>query len=309
MSSSFKQSLVQQYFRLQRLSPFISKRYFHLNGEEFFDVAKFKKQRIAPNLIIVGAQKSGTTSLHNYLDHHPDIFMSKPIKEPGYFCDFEFIADYFKSLPEKKVFKSRTDILKNYMLQGYNGEQYFGESSTYYSDGFQNEKFEVVKRIFESNRDTKLIYILRNPLARVVSGYLHHQRKGYTDLPLNEFLEKEKSVLEISLYGKQLDSFLKFFPREQIHIAFFEDLIEAPNKVINGVAEFLNLPSFESNLSLGKFNVSTNKKQFKGNELKISGENYAHLIEQILPDVRLFEELSGMKASHWSFEKENWCLN
>jgi len=204
-----------------------------LNEDVFFDLAKFEKKRLTPNLIIIGAQKSGTTSLHNYLDQHPDIFMAKPIKEPGYFCDFEFISNYFRNLPNGANFKSRADILKNYMLQGYSGEQYFGESS--------------------------------------------------------------------------LKSFLAQFPREQIYITFFEKLINDPNLILNEVANFLNVEKFSENSTFKKFNVSTNKKQFKKEDLTISKGNYDHLMSKISPDVQLFESLSGLKSDLWNFDEKKWC--
>ena len=308
-NSEFYHSLWNNKLALKRLSPFISKRYYHLENEEFYDIQKFQTVQITPNLVIIGAQKSGTTSLHNYLDKHANIFMSKPIKEPGYFCDFEFISHYFKNLPNGPVFKSRADMLKNYMLQGYTGQRYFGESSTYYSDGFQDQKYKVVSKMYNSNPDTKLIYILRNPLARIVSSYLHNQRKGYTDLPINEFLQKEKSVLEISLYGKQLSTYLKHFPKEQIYITFFEKLIKQPNIVLNEIADFLSIEKFAENESFAKFNVSTNKKQFKKEDLIISKENYKTLMEQITPDVLLLESQSGLKTDFWDFAEEKWCTN
>ena len=61
------------------------------------------------DFIIIGAQKSGTTSLHNYLDKHPDIFMSKPFKEPRYFMPFSFVKKYYKEQKNPIYLKSKND--------------------------------------------------------------------------------------------------------------------------------------------------------------------------------------------------------
>ena len=123
MSIGFlRQKIASVKVYLQRLSPFISSRYMYLYEEgKFWDWKERTKVKLSPNLVIIGAQKSGTTSLHHYLELHPEIFMSSPIKEPGYYCDFEFISNYFKNIAQPVYYKSRADILKNYMLQGYKG--------------------------------------------------------------------------------------------------------------------------------------------------------------------------------------------
>ena len=49
-----------------------------------------------PNFVIIGAQKSGTTSLYEYLRAHPDVFMSSPLKEPGYFLGPDVVPQFWK---------------------------------------------------------------------------------------------------------------------------------------------------------------------------------------------------------------------
>ena len=78
----------------------ISKNNLYLFNGYYLDRSKFKIKRIKINLFILGAQKCATTSLHNYLCSHPSIFMSNPIKEPGYFIFHEHMEKNFI----KKIF-------------------------------------------------------------------------------------------------------------------------------------------------------------------------------------------------------------
>lgn len=70
-----------------------------------------------PNLVVIGAQKSGTTSLYHYLNAHPQIFMSRPIKEPGYFMKTRSIVELFRNI--RRPVESRRQVLERYMLKGY----------------------------------------------------------------------------------------------------------------------------------------------------------------------------------------------
>ena len=76
--------MLKKFYRTIHVSRDIVK----INKRFLFDKKRFRfldLSKVKPNLIILGSQKCGTTSLHNYLNEHPDIFMSTPIKEPGYY--------------------------------------------------------------------------------------------------------------------------------------------------------------------------------------------------------------------------------
>ena len=83
--------------------------------------------RPLPNFLIIGAQKSGTTSLYEYLRWHPDIFMSFPMKEPGLFLGTRGA----RSLWAHKGIDvpSLRHLLDQHMLHGHRGERLFGEAS------------------------------------------------------------------------------------------------------------------------------------------------------------------------------------
>ena len=98
----------------------------------------------SPNFLIIGAQKSGTTSLYEYLKQHPDVLMSNK-KETEFLAYDKF---YLKGFNYYEKFFS-----------GYKGQKCVGEASTDYSNYVGLEK--TIKRIYDFNKNMKLIYILR----------------------------------------------------------------------------------------------------------------------------------------------------
>ncbi len=137
-----------------------------------------------PNFLVIGAAKSGTTALHEYLKQHPQIYMS-PQKEPHFFSlegkkvDFRGPGDK----REEQLNNSVTNI-EDYrkLFQGVSNEIAIGESSTSYLNNP-----EAPERIRHYIPNAKLIAILRNPVARAYSSFLHMVQRGYE--PLTDFAE------------------------------------------------------------------------------------------------------------------------
>ena len=118
-----------------------------------------------PNLFIVGAAKSGTTSLHNYLNQHPDIFMSTP-KEPHYLINNE--------IGQSRILNGVTCKNDYYdlFLDGKKSK-YRGESSVMY---LMYPEIVIPKINNKFGKDSKVIIMLRNPIDRAYSGYQHVKR-------------------------------------------------------------------------------------------------------------------------------------
>ena len=146
-----------------------------------------------PNFFLVGAAKSGTTTLSKMLEAHPEVYLS-PIKEPNYFSKdilpekFEpvyrkntFFADktYFSQKPLKKVHLSFVREEKEYMalFEDAGNEKAIGECSTSYL--YSSEAAEEIRKF---QPDAKIIVILRNPVTRAFSHYLMGLRFGYSSL-------------------------------------------------------------------------------------------------------------------------------
>jgi hypothetical protein len=199
-----------------------------------------------PNFIIVGAPKSGTTSLWHYLSEHPQIFMSSR-KEPHFFS----VNKYNLSLPEyEKLFSD----VKN--------EAAIGESSVTY---FWHP--EAALNIKKHIPECKIIIILRNPVDRLYSAFQHCKRKRLITDNFNKFVQKigiqnnsEDYFTQYILgknkgYADPVKLFRKQFGKENVFIGLLNELINDPLKFISDIYTFLNVDnSFKPNLRI-KYNI------------------------------------------------------
>jgi hypothetical protein len=183
-----------------------------------------------PNLFIIGAMKSGTTSLHNYLDMHPEVAMSEE-KEPGYFVaelSLERGADWYAVL-----FESDSQY------------RYRGESSTHYTKLPLYRG--VAERIFRFAPDARLIYVMRDPFERAVSHYWHAVRDVHHGGELRRMIkavtEQPSDYLAFSDYAMQLEPYIKLFGRDAIFTLTFESLVRDPQAELNRIFEWLGLPA------------------------------------------------------------------
>jgi hypothetical protein len=193
---------------------------------------------LRPNLFIIGAMKSGTTSLHEYLDTHPQIAMSQE-KEPGYFVE------------ELGLHKGEAWYFSRWTQNGQ--YRYRGESSTHYTKlpVFQG----VPERLFRFNPEARLIYIMRNPFDRIVSHYWHAVRDlfhGGELRPLLRAVQEDPEYLAFSDYAMQLEPYFERFGRDAVLTLTFEALIEDPQREVDRIYRWLGLPSHSVGEALGK---------------------------------------------------------
>jgi hypothetical protein len=194
---------------------------------------------LRPNLFIIGAMKSGTTSLHEYLDTHPQITMSQE-KEPGYFVE------------ELGLHKGEEWYLSRW-AELDRQHRYRGESSTHYTKlpVFQG----VPERLFRFNPQARLIYIMRNPFDRVVSHYWHALRDAYHGgelRPLLKAVTDDPGYLAFSDYAMQLEPYFERFGRVAILTLTFEALIEDRQREVDRIYRWLELPSHPIGEKSGK---------------------------------------------------------
>ena len=182
-----------------------------------------------PNLFIIGAMKSGTTSLHEYLDTHPQIAMSET-KEPGYFVE------------ELSLAKGEAWYLS--LFKQDERFSYRGESSTHYT------KLPVYRgvadRLYRFNPDARLIYIMRDPFERLMSHYWHNVRDvvhGGELRPLLRAVKERPDYLAFGNYAIQLAPYLDRFGRQALYTLTFEGLIENPQREFDRLCQWLGLPS------------------------------------------------------------------
>ena len=198
-----------------------------------------------PNFIIIGAMKAATTSLYTYLRQHPDIFMSS-VKEPMFFNNFNKENNYvIKGRKTKKI-----ESLKQYynLFNAVKNETAIGEASPAY---ISDKNCPIL--IKDHLPNIKIIAILRQPIKRAYSNYLHAQRSGKE--VINDFekaFNEEKERIEKNwsplyhykskgFYFKQLNRYYNLFPKENIHIVLFEEIIKNPETVSKKIFNFLNV--------------------------------------------------------------------
>lgn len=173
-----------------------------------------------PNLLIIGAMKSGTTSLHDYLSKHPEIFMSNP-KEIHYYSRLNRLS----LIEYQSHFKSDKKIR--------------GTSPQSYSKTHDTDFKEVAKKIYNDTPDVKLIYIMRDPFKRLISHALEN-RYGDPKSKINQNM-KSGHYWKTSLYNSHISSFLEVFKKEQIHLLTLEDLMENRLVELNKIFKFLGV--------------------------------------------------------------------
>ena len=279
----------------------------------------------------IGAQKAGTSWLHKNLQQHPEIWMP-PRKElhyfdrslnypsPSFLASDEFTTRInslephnvdFKNKLEKELkiaIKSKNDAqiqwYLKYFLGTYSDEWYHslfeegkdkvsGEITPSYS--FLSR--EEIGHIYSLYPKLKIILILRNPIDRAWSHLRFHIRlnKFSTDSslePIKEFIDSEKQVLRGD-YLSILSNWSSIFPKEQIHVCFYDDIEENPQSFLDNIFNFLEVSSLEIEKTIlnTKVNVSASKK--------IPPEIEAYLIEKYQYDIEKLSQILNHSAIDW----------
>lgn len=184
-----------------------------------------------PNFLIIGAAKAGTTALHEYLQQHPQIYMT-PNKETNFFA-FEGQEINFQGIGDEALKEFSITDLSAYQAQFSNVTQELaiGEacpSYLYYP--------QAASRIKKYIPDARLIVILRHPLDRAYANFLHtvrDDREPHTDFALalqDEATRIENNwewfwhYIQVGFYGKQLKHYYEIFAPSQIKVYLYEDL-------------------------------------------------------------------------------------
>ena len=177
-----------------------------------------------PNLIVIGAMKCGTTSLHSYLNIHPEISMSRQ-KELNFFIETK---NWHKGI---EWYKSN-----------FTGEaKIYGESSPNYTK--RHIWKNIPEKIYSVIPKTKLIYVVRDPIERIISHYIHTYSEGTEDNSIEEALNKIEgnNYVESSKYFFQIEPYLEFFSNSSILVISSEKLLNHPQETMKKVFQFLEV--------------------------------------------------------------------
>jgi hypothetical protein len=172
-----------------------------------------------PNLFIIGAMKSGTSSLHEYLHQHPEIFMAR-MKEPQYFAPHKTRWGQWWGQGQPWPEPGMQWYLDLFGDAG--NVKYAGESSVSYTAA--PWVTGCARRIHAFNPDARLIYIMRDPIERALSHYWHFVNDGREDLPPLEAIRRKEEYVARSDYARQLRPYLETFTREQLFALTLEEL-------------------------------------------------------------------------------------
>lgn len=175
------------------------------------------------SFVVIGAQKSGTTSLSFQLAQHPEIGLCRH-KEP----------DFFSKASD------RAEDLDDYhqLFSGVQG-RVLGEASTTYS--WFPEYPDTARRIAAYNPDMKLIYVMRQPVERIRSHYVYERLKARAKADIDIEVLTDPRYVNRSRYGMQLDSYLQFFPRSNLLPLVFEEYIGEPHRALADIADHLDI--------------------------------------------------------------------
>jgi hypothetical protein len=178
-----------------------------------------------PNLIVIGGLKCGTTSLHHYLNLHPEVEMSRP-KELNFFVEelnWPLGADWYSS-----HFSASAPVR--------------GETSPHYTNRPRFER--VAERMRSVVPDARLIYMVRDPIDRMLSHYLHNLGGGYDERPLAEALsDPDSGYVARSRYFLQLEPYLESFGHDRIEIVAREELKRDRAATMRHLFELLGVDS------------------------------------------------------------------
>ncbi len=206
-----------------------------------------------PNFLIVGAAKCGTSSLHNYLNQHPDIFMPTftpeglKVKEPRFLIKDKVQKRLPKGIWNYQDYKSLFDDVTH--------QKAIGESTVLYLY-YYREAIKNIKKYLGDN--VKIIIMLRNPIDRAYSAYLFASRtsqenQNFKDALVNSRIRFNKDdtispmilYKELGLYFDMVKSYMRSF--SNVHVVIYDDFIKQTNIEVQRVFDFLNVNNYQIN--------------------------------------------------------------
>jgi hypothetical protein len=249
-----------------------------------------------PNLFLPGAGKSGTSSLHSYLQLHPDIFMSTP-KEPLFFSDPD---RYSSSMAEYEL-----------LFSGGADRPIRGESSTSYLH-FPG----VPERIANTITSPRFIFLLRNPVERTISHFRWMTARGGEDRPLREAVSADMDdVPDVkndvggnyryyaceSRYAEHIARYRSVFDADQVLLLTSEELRDQPLVTLNLCASFLGVAPFKEVASIWSNTTPPQRRRKLHTLLTGDGadEGWPRTIRRaLLPIARMASRRSFVREQH-----------
>jgi len=200
-----------------------------------------------PNFLVIGAPKSGTTSLFHYLSQHPDVYL--PVRKELHYFSYAQIA--------ANVAGPRDDVVLPALCAGREEyERHYSDVDRQRAVGEISPSYlyydEVRESILRELGRVRIVVLLRNPVDKAFSQYMHLVRDGRESLSFAGGLHAEQHrreqhwsdlwrYAESSLYAERVANYIATFGRENVRVYLFDDLTERPDDVMHDLFEFLEL--------------------------------------------------------------------
>lgn len=188
------------------------------------------------DFMIIGAQKCGTTTLFNILKQHPDLCACK-LKEPGFFLDRPYKEEILNVNQYHSLFEKEPNQLAFEATVGYTNRPFLVDNAW--------------NPIFEYNSNMKFIYMVRNPVDRIISAHRFLYRLGYigkSHKNINVNLSHSDYHIDISKYNFQIGPFINKFGKENVFIGFFSELKSNPERLTIDILRFLKVDDNTQNI-------------------------------------------------------------
>ena len=249
------------------------------------------------DFIVVGAQKSGTTALHYFLRKHPQIALPER-QELHFFDDDEIFSrpvDYDLLHRQFRPVAGSTLLRFATARQAIAGE--VTPSYLYWKP--------AMERIWNYNRQIKLVILLRNPIDRAFAHWNMQRFKDREPLGFLDALKEEPrriaqpltiesrrfAYVDRGFYSGQLERVFKFFPREQVHFVKFEGFRDRKQETLDGVFEFLGVKPLRR--------IRDKDRNIVPYERTITAEEREYLSEVFSAEITKLEQMLGWDCSDW----------
>ena len=250
-----------------------------------------------PNLLIAGAQKSGTTWLHKLLAQHPDIAMSER-KELNYF-----------QRPES-VYRANWDRY----LDNWAGatERWRGESTPHYfwccqppfgPRGMPDAALRIKERLGD---DLTALVLLRDPVSRAVSGYWHNfAMKRFDPATVGIFrLPPQMGVIDLGFYRRHHEHWATVLGPDRIHTMLYDDLVANPKgwivQALDAIGASVDVPDFWASIDPEqRIHDRVWVKKYRKQRPSVTAAEIAALLELYRDDIAYVEDLTGRALPAW----------
>lgn len=206
---------------------------------------------MTPDYIIIGAMKCGTTTLAAQLGAQAGFFMTDP-KEPYYFSD-------------DPVYAKGADWYADLFASAAPGD-IKGEASTHYTK--RPELPETVTRMKAALPDVRLVYMIRDPMARIVSHYIHEWSQGVLKASLAEALDSYGPLVDYGRYGWQVAPYIEAYGRDAILLTSLERMKADPGAELARVAAHIG---FDGEVAWVEENEAENVSAARSRKLPMHG--------------------------------------